>query len=82
VSRRACNAVGLGDNQSIAFTQMGEEIRQDRPVTLDAARLLKTRSTSPSALILASWVSELQIGGGNEKIGNKVSFAAVTGALR
>lgn len=81
MSRRACNAVGLGDNQSIAFTQMGEEIRQDRPVTLDAARL-KTRSTSPSALILASWVSELQIGGGNEKIGNKVSFAAVTGALR
>jgi hypothetical protein len=34
------------------------------------------------ALILASWVSELQIGGGNAKVGNKVSFAAVTGALR
>ena len=54
---------------------------QDRPVTFDAARL-KTRSTSPSALILASWVSELQIVGGNAKVGNKVSFAAVTGALR
>jgi hypothetical protein len=38
-------AVGPGDNQSIDFTQMGEAIRQVRPVTLDAARLLKTRST-------------------------------------
>jgi hypothetical protein len=34
------NAVGPGDNQSIALAQIGKAIGQERPVMLDAARLL------------------------------------------